>query len=222
MYFTNRSDAGQRLAEAVAPLAADRPVVLGLPGGGVPVAYEVARALGAPLDVLVVRKLGAPGHEELAIGAVGPGVTVIDDDLVAALQVPAAYLDRALARERAEVERRMALFSEGPVPPAIRNRTVLLVDDGIATGATALAAVRAARMLGATRVVVAAPVASAEAVRRLREAADDVVCLATPFDFQAVGHYYRDFGHVSPEAVRLLLGRARSGANPHVQPAVPD
>lgn len=221
MYFSNRCDAGRRLAARLVPYRADQPVVLGLPGGGVPVAYEVAKALEAPLDVLVVRKLGAPGHEELAIGAVAPGVTVIDDETLELLRVPPSYVERVKAREEAEVQRRMELFSDTGEPPVLTGRAVILVDDGIATGATTLAAARAARLLGAVKIVIAAPVVSPPALDRLRGAADAVEYLAAPAGFRAVGQYYEDFTQVAPEDVRALLKRARLEREAGLHPVDP-
>ena len=208
MVFPNRSVAGRWLAAELERYRSADPVVLALPRGGVPVAYEVAHALEAPLDVLVVRKLGAPGQPELAIGAVAPGVVVLDEEGLFLLSVPRAYLDRVVEQEREEVHRRSAAFRDTAWVTEIHGRTVLLVDDGMATGSTVVAAVDSARKRGATSVVVAVPVASPEAVRRVRARADDVVCLETPQEFFAVGAWYEDFTQTSDEEVRSILKRA--------------
>lgn len=208
MVFANRCEGGRRLAARLAPHRVREPLVLGLPRGGVPVAYEVAHALGAPLDTLPVRKLGAPGQPELAVGAVAPGVAVFEDALIALLRVSAAYLADARARETAELARLDDRLRDARPFPDLRGRAVILVDDGIATGATALAAVECVRARGAAHVTVAAPVCAREAVGRLRERADDVVCLDAPPDFGAVGYWYGDFTPTSDEEVRQLLRRA--------------
>jgi predicted phosphoribosyltransferase len=209
MVFANRREAGRRLAGLLTSYRAERPVVLGLPRGGVCVAYEVARELEAPLDVLVVRKLGAPGHPELAIGAVAPGVTVLDEETIRFLGVPRSYIEEVIQRERAEVEARVALFGGGAAPQ-VRGRTAIIVDDGIATGSTALAALKAVRQLGAACAVVAAPVCSVQARDLLLREADDVVCGFVPPAFGAVGYWYEDFTQTTDEEVRDLLARARS------------
>jgi len=209
MVFANRREAGRRLAQALGRYRDVEPVVLGLPRGGVCVAYEVAQGLGAPLEVLVVRKLGAPGRPELAIGAVAPGVTVLDEDSIRYLGVPSSYLEEVIERERREVEARVSLFGGG-AGPAVRGRTAIIVDDGIATGSTALAALKAVRQLGASSVVIAAPVCSVQARDLLGRAADEVVCLFVPPAFGAVGYWYEDFSQTTDEEVRDLLARARS------------
>jgi putative phosphoribosyl transferase len=174
----------------------------------VPVAYEVAHALEAQLDVLVVRKLGAPGQPEFAIGAVAPGVVVLDEETLFLLSVPREYVARVVERERREVSRRAAAFRDPAWAVEVGGRTALIVDDGMATGSTMLAAVDCVRKRGAARVVVAVPVASPDAVRRVRARADDVVCLESPAEFFAVGAWYEDFTQTSDEEVRLLLKRA--------------
>jgi len=203
--FADRVDAGRRLGQQLRDALGPSPdrLVLGLPRGGVPVAAEVARALGASLDVLVVRKLGAPGFPEVAIGAVGPdGVTLLQDHGRA---YDAAVVDRIRERELAELERRERAYRAGRPPLDLAGTRVVIVDDGIATGATALVAVRAARALGAAHVVVAAPVAASDAVEALRTAADDVVVLSVPERFWAVGEWYDDFRQTSDEEVVRLL-----------------
>lgn len=205
--FPNRSAAGRELASRLAGERLANPIVLALPRGGVPVGYEVAHALGIPLDVLVVRKVGAPYQPELAIGAVGHGATVLDQETIALLGVPEEYLQAALQREREDVERRTTLFRAGRPPLDLNGKTAVLVDDGLATGATAEAAVDVARHLGAESVVVAVPVASAEAVSRLSAKADKVICLATPAFFRAVGYWYEDFTPTEDAEVLQLLKR---------------
>jgi predicted phosphoribosyltransferase len=183
--------------------------VLGLPRGGVPVAYEVARRLGAPLDVFVVRKLGVPGHEELAFGAIAPGgVRVLAEDLLARLDMPSEWIEAIDARERRELERRERVYRGERPPPALAGRVVVLVDDGLATGATMLAAVRAVREQGPARVVVAVPVADPDVCERLGSIADEVVCVSTPRPMMAVGAWYEDFAQISDDEVRELLARA--------------
>ena len=203
--FSDRRAAGRALGAELAPLGLNDPVVLALPRGGVPVGYEVAQRLAAPLDVLVVRKVGAPGQPELAIGAVGRGVTVSDDDTLALLGVTREYFEAAAGQERLEVERRERMFREGRPPLDLHGRTAILVDDGLATGSTMLAAVGVARQLGAAQIVVAVPVAAREAVARLAARADRVVTLATPEPFAAVGYWYEDFTQTDDAEVRSLL-----------------
>jgi len=216
--FPNRCVAGRELAARLAGVRLHDPIVLALPRGGVPVGYEVAHALGVPLDVLVVRKVGAPDQPELAIGAVGQGATVLDRETIALIGVPDDYLQAAVARERLDVERRTALFRAGQPPLDLRGKTALLVDDGLATGATAEAAVDVARHLGAERVVVAVPVASEEAVKRLSAVADEVVALATPAFFRAVGYWYEDFSATEDAEVQRLLKVSRLERETHYRP----
>jgi putative phosphoribosyl transferase len=214
MYFTNRAEAGAALASQLASLSGTDVVVLGLPRGGVPVAYEVARVLHAPLDVIVVRKLGVPYQPEYAMGAIGEdGVRVVNRDVLARAQLTMADVDAVEVRERPELERRARVFRGGGAAVPLRGRTALLVDDGVATGATARAACEVARAHGAERVVFAAPVGSPSAYAALREVADDVVLLATPDRFFAVGQFYDDFRPVTDdEAVRLLEKARREQA----------
>lgn len=205
--YSNRTQAGQLLGEAVLERLGRAPaVVLGLPRGGVPVAVGVARALGAELDVLVVRKVGVPTQPELAMGAVGPGgVTVRNEDVLAMLPGAASRFEAVAAAERAEVARRERAFRGDRPPLVLTDRSAVLVDDGVATGATLRAAIAAARALGAARVVVAVPVASAEAVQMLEAEADEVICLEQPAYFMAVGQCYASFPQVSDAEVRTLL-----------------
>jgi len=208
--FRDRVEAGDVLAGQLGHHAGrDDVLVLGLPRGGVPVAARVARALVAPLDVFVVRKLGVPGHEELAMGAIASGgVQVVNEQVVDRLGLSEAVLRQAAQAEGRELARREQRYREGRGPPDLAGRVVILVDDGLATGSTMRAAVAAARRLGPTRVVVAVPTAPASTCQRLREEADEVVCATTPRPFRAVGYSYRSFPQTSDEEVRSLLRAA--------------
>lgn len=206
--FADRVDAGRQLARKLEPLRGQDAVVLGLPRGGVPVAFEVATALDLPLDVIVVRKLGVPYQPELAMGAIGEGgARVLDSRVLAATRVTADELAAIESRERAELEARVVRLRRGRDPVDLAGRIAVIVDDGIATGSTARAACAVARHLGAARVVVAVPVAPVEAVHGLPEA-DELVCLSTPPGFMAVGYHYRDFSPTSDEEVIVLLDTA--------------
>lgn len=198
--FLDRHDAGRRLAAHLEPYRDEHPVILGLPRGGVVIGFEVARALDAPLDALVVRKLGAPGFEEVAVGALAPGAIVLDQALLTRLGIPRTYLDDVIGREAAELSRRERLYRRRePVP--VEGRVVILIDDGLATGATAEAAVRSLRSRHPRRIIFAAPVCSSEGAARLREHADEVVCLECPARMQAVGQWYQDFAPTSDDEV---------------------
>jgi erythromycin esterase-like protein/predicted phosphoribosyltransferase len=207
--FRDRQEAGRLLAAKLTAYANRRDViVLALPRGGVPVAYEVARAIGAPLDVFVVRKLGVPGYEELAMGAVATGgVRVLNDQLVSRLGIPDHLIDAVAARERQELARRERLYRTGRPPLDVRGRTVILVDDGLATGATMHAAIAALRQLHPARIVVAVPTASPEACEEMKAEVDEVICAITPEPFQAVGQWYQDFSQTTDEEVHDLLTR---------------
>jgi putative phosphoribosyl transferase len=211
--FEDRAQAGRKLAERLMYLRGDHTVVLGLPRGGVPVAYEVARALDAPLDVLVVRKIGVPYQPELAMGAIGEeGVKVLDQRIMAEAGVTMAEFDEVERRERAELERRAGLFRGGRPPMSLSGKTAVLVDDGIATGSTVKAAARVARGLGASRVIVATPVAPADVVHGLSGDVDEVVVIDTPAHFYAIGQFYNDFSQTpDAEVTRLLDLAARHG-----------
>src|ERR1700732_2271777 len=207
--FRDRRDAGRLLAEKLAAYA-NRPdvLVLALPRGGVPVAYEVARGLGAPLDVVVGRKLGVPGYEELAMGAIATGgVRVLNDQLVERLGIGEQAIEAIAARERQELERRERLYRGDRPPLDVRGRTVILVDDGLATGATMHAAIDALRQQNPARIVVAVPTASPEACEEMKEKADDVICAITPEPFYAVGRWYHDFSQTADEEVGVLLAQ---------------
>lgn len=206
--FDDRAHAGRRLAAELADLAGrDDLLVLGLPRGGVPVAAEVARALQAPLDVLLVRKLGVPGHEELAMGAIAGGVQVVNEEVVRAAHVGREEFEAVAARERAELERRRAAYRPGP-PAEVAGRCVVVVDDGLATGSTMEAAVGALRAAGAGRVVAAVPVAAPEACDRLAGSVDRLACPVRPSQFRSVGAWYRDFRQVDDAQVAAALREA--------------
>ena len=210
MRFRDRTDAGRRLATRLGKYAErDDVVVLGLPRGGVPVAAEVAHAIGAPLDVFLVRKLGVPGREELAMGAIASGgVRVLNRDVVDQLQIPLRWIDVVAAREGEELVRRETAYRAGRPAPNVRGKTVILVDDGLATGASMKAAVTALRDLGPARIVVAVPVGAPETCQELAAIADEVVCAITPDPFYAVGSWYAEFDQTSDDEVRELLAEA--------------
>jgi predicted phosphoribosyltransferase len=205
--FANRHEAGVALARALAAYGG-RPdvVVLGLPRGGVPVAYEIARALRAPLDVFVVRKLGVPGYRELAMGAIASGdIHVLDASLIQSLDIPQAAIAAVVEDETRELRRRELLYRGQRPGVPLAGRTVILADDGLATGSTMLAAVRGVRRAAPARVIVAVPVGARQACARIQDEADDVICLRSPEPFDAVGLWYLDFSETSDQEVRLLL-----------------
>lgn len=210
--FIDRRDAGRKLATKMSHLADADPVVLALPRGGVPVGYEVARALRAPLEVMVVRKLGVPGHEELAMGAIASGgVRVVNEDVMRALRIPERALDAVAQRELIELERRERAYrGDRPMVP-VEGRTAILVDDGLATGATMRAAAIGLRQLRPARVVAAVPVGPPESCAELAHEVDEMVCYARPEIFLGVGRWYRDFAQTSDTEVRQLLGSAERG-----------
>jgi putative phosphoribosyl transferase len=212
--FQDRYEAGRRLARELGDYAGrDDVLVVALPRGGVPVGYEVARALGAPLDVMQVRKLGVPGHEELAMGAIASGgVRIVSENVVEALGIPERVIATVAAAEAQELERRERIYREGRLFPDVRGRTVILVDDGLATGSTMRAAAAALRSLGAARRVAAVPVAPRESCDAMREVVDDLVCARIPERFLAVGEWYEDFSQTSDEEVSELLRRGQRAA----------
>ena len=208
MRFRDRCEAGQLLAERLASLKGCQGVlVLGIPRGGVVVAAEIARSLGAPLDVFIARKLGAPHNPELAVGAVaGSGEVVLDERLITALGVPQSYLETEIARQRAEIERRMRVYRGDRTVPQFAGKTVVLSDDGVATGATMRAAIQALRRMDLRELIAALPVGAPDAVRELSDMVDRMVCLHVPTPFWAVGAFYVDFSQTSDEEVIQLLG----------------
>ena len=209
-YFRDRREAGQLLAKKLSPYA-NRPdvVVLALPRGGVPVAFEVANALRVPLDVYLVRKLGVPGYEELAMGAIATGgVRVLNEQIVNALGIPEDVIDAVASWEQQELERRERIYRGDRPPPDLQSKTVILIDDGLATGATMQAAVRALRQQEPARIVVAVPTAAPETCEQFKAEADEVICAITPEPFYAVGLWYEDFSQTTDEDVRELLAQA--------------
>lgn len=217
--FQNRREAGEKLAKELQNFA-DSPdaIVLALPRGGVPVAFEVAKQLHLPLDVLTVRKLGVPGYEELALGAIASGsIIVLNKKIVEELKIPESHIEAIAAREQKELERRERLYRGDTPLPNLNGRIVILVDDGIATGSTMKAAVSAVKQQGVKFVVVATPVAPPSSVREIRREADEVIALATPSEFMAVGQWYLDFSQTTDDEVRNLLKSAKTFNEP--QPA---
>jgi predicted phosphoribosyltransferase len=211
--FTDRQAAGRLLAERLLPLAGDDPVVVGLPRGGVPVASEIAAALGAPLEILAVRKLGAPHNAEYGIGAIAEdGSRVFDSEALAVLAISNGVLDEIVRRESEELGRRVAAYRGDRAPLALRDRTVIVADDGVATGVTDTVALRAIARQGPRRLVLAVPVCAPDALVRLQAEADDVVCLVAPPQLYGVGQWYCDFSQVSDEEVISALAASRSAA----------
>ena len=211
VWFQNRRDAGQKLSQKLSHYAS-RPdvIVLALPRGGVPVGYEVSRALHVPLDIFIVRKLGLPGQEELAIGAIASGgIRVLNEDILRMLPLPSELIERVAQRELQELQRRERLYRGDRPPPDVRDRTVILVDDGLATGASMRAAVQALRAQNPKRIVVAVPTAAPEACEAFEKEVDEVVCAITPEPFLGVGRWYEDFSQTTDEGVRLFLEDAR-------------
>jgi putative phosphoribosyl transferase len=210
MIYRDRTEAGQRLAAQLKDYA-DRPdvLVLALPRGGVPVAFEVAEALRAPLDIFLVRKLGVPGHEELAMGAIATGgVRVLNEDVVDYLRIPGEVIDAVAADELRELERRERAYRGDSPAPDVKGKTVILVDDGLATGSTMRAAAAALRQQQPARIVVAVPVSAPQTCDEYRMGVDEIICAVTPEPFYAVGQWYEDFSQTTDEEVRALLARA--------------
>jgi predicted phosphoribosyltransferase len=211
--FGDRRDAGRRLAELLLPLAEEHPVVVALPRGGVPVGREVADALGAPLEILSVRKLGAPHNPEYGIGAIAEdGTRVFDPEALAVLGISGGVLDAIVARETAELRRRVSAYRAGQPPLSVAGQTAIVVDDGVATGVTDTAALRALRRMGPRRLILAVPVCAPDSAARLRDEADEVVCLAEPVRLYGVGQWYRDFSQVTDAEVIAALGAVGNAA----------
>ncbi|HET7706924.1 MAG TPA: phosphoribosyltransferase [Thermoanaerobaculia bacterium] len=213
--FADRHEAGRALGRELQRKLGSRGdiIVLALPRGGVPVAFHVAEALGAPLDVFIVRKLGVPGHEELAMGAIASGgVRVLNQDVLRYIPVPQAKIDEVAASEQRELERREKSYRGSRPPLNVKGRTVIVVDDGLATGSTMRAAVRALRAMGPAAVIVAVPVAARQTCSEFKAEVDDIVCLRTPEPFDAVGLWYRDFSQTGDEEVHELLDRANAAS----------
>jgi putative phosphoribosyl transferase len=210
MVFQDRIDAGRQLAQALQPYRTDEMIILALPRGGVPIGAEIAQALHVSLDVLIVRKLGVPGHEELAMGALGPsGLTVFNDEVLQTQRwLSSADIDRVVARETEELNRRLRHFRGDRPFPDLQGKTVVIVDDGLATGATAMAAVQTVKTMLPARIILAVPVCAADSAERLRSTVDQLICLHCPDDFNAVGQWYQDFSQTTDaEVVNLLLHR---------------
>lgn len=215
--FRDRHDAGRRLAGQLAGLALDRPIIIALPRGGVPVAFEIATALRAPLDVVMVRKIGAPDNPEYGLGAVVDGAEpqlVINDEVQPLTPILQSHIEAEMKRQLQEIERRRRLYNGDRQPTPVTGRTIVLVDDGIATGGTVRAAITALRKASAGRIVLAVPVAPRDMLDGLREASDDFVCLAAPRNFRAVGLHYASFDQTSDDEVVALLEKARGPSSP--------
>jgi putative phosphoribosyl transferase len=210
LIFEDRADAGRVLAEKLLHYSEEDPIVLALPRGGVVVGYEIARALNAPLDVVVVRKLGAPGQEELGIGAIAPGgARVLDEQAVRWLGITESHMQQVIAKETEELDRRLRLYRGNRPLPDVKNRTAILVDDGLATGVTARAAIMSLRRQLPRRLVLAIPVCASDTAERVRAEVDDLVCASVPPYFRAVGLWYRHFDQTTDQEVIELLARAR-------------
>lgn len=210
--FADRTEAGRLLAQVIAEKRYTDPIVLALPRGGVPVAFEVARVIGAPMDLILVRKIGTPGQPELALGAVVDGEIpqcVVNKDIKTQAHVSDAELEREKQRQIEEIDRRRALYLQGRDRLSVSGKTAIVVDDGIATGATARVALRALRKAGPAKLVLAVPVAPAETLKSFSDEVDELLCLQTPDPFYAVGYFYRDFDPVSDQDVASLLAEAR-------------
>lgn len=213
MIFANRREAGARLAKRLLEFKDSNPVILALVRGGVPVAFEVAQALSAPLDIILVRKIGAPSQLELAIGAVADGPKpeiVTNDELIENIRIPANYIAEVVKRELGEIDRRRRLYLRGRARAEVEGKTAIVIDDGIATGATTRAALRSVRRQKPKHLVLAVPVAPASSLEALASEADEIVCLSTPEPFGAIGYFYQDFHQVEDEEVVALLGRSKA------------
>lgn len=209
--FKDRVDAGEILANKLSKYAAENPLVLGLPRGGVPVAFEVAKALKAPLDVFIVRKLGVPGHEELAMGAIATGdVRVLNESVIEYLHISKEAIATETRKEKEELKRRERVYRSGRDPVNVANRTVLLIDDGIATGSTIKAAIAALKKQKAGKIIVGVPVAPSSTIEELKKEVDDLVCISTPDLFMAISVWYDEFPQTTDEQVRELLKKAET------------
>jgi putative phosphoribosyl transferase len=219
-YFADRTEAGKMLAEALSIYSQETDVlVLALPRGGVPVAYEVAKTLAAPMDLWLVRKLGVPGQEELAMGALaGKDTRIFNQEIITLLNIDQSAIDNVISREQAELERRNSAYRQGRPPPDVKGKTIIIVDDGLATGATMRAAIASLRQAGAAKVVAAVPVGAVSTCAKVGKEADKLVCLYTPEHFYGVGQWYRDFSQTTDEEVMALLGRAATNAGRVVSP----
>jgi predicted phosphoribosyltransferase len=215
--FINRRDAGRTLAAYLSKYAGrNEVIVLALPRGGVPVAYEVAQALGAPMDLFLVRKLGTPGHRELAMGAIASGgIRVLNEDVVRWYSIPEAIIEHVVREEQAELERRERAYRDNRPAPDLQGRIVILIDDGLATGSTMRAAVQAVRERQPSRVVVAVPVGARETCAEIASCADEVICARMPEPFSAVGQWYLDFAQTEDEEVRDLLQKSLTAPHAH-------
>jgi predicted phosphoribosyltransferase len=205
MLFKNRSDAGRQLAAALQPLSLQEGIVIGLPRGGVVIAAEIARILNLPLDIIIPRKIGAPFNNELAIGALVEDTVLLNDDLISAYRIDPAYVQREIAKEKIEAARRLALYRQGKPPKILKNKTVIVVDDGIATGATMRASLKYLKLNHPKRLIIAIPVAPQESVQQLKNEGFEIVCLYTPASFFAVGQFYEDFPQTTDEEVIQLM-----------------
>lgn len=215
--FADRQDAGRRLATALLRFKDVHPVVLALPRGGVPVGFEIAERLAAPLDIILVRKIGAPGFEELAIGAIAEGTPierVLEHDTIRELEIPQDYLERQIARQSQEIDRRRTVYRQNRAPTGVNGGTAIVVDDGIATGATMRAALRVVRRQAPRQLVMAVPVAAPQTLEALRGEADEIVCLAAPEPFDAISLFYAEFHQLKDEEVTDLLARAAARRTP--------
>lgn len=207
--FLNRTDAGRQLSEKLKKYEPENPIILALPRGGVPIGYEIARELKAPLDVFIVRKVGTPWNPELGIGAVAPGVEIVDRESLQALRITDSEVQKIIKQEQQEVKRRQRLYRKDEAFPDISRKTVILVDDGIATGITTRAAIQAIKQLKPGKLILAVPVGPRETIKHLRTLVDDLVCLREPSDFYAVSAFYLSFPQVSDEEVISLLKEAK-------------
>lgn len=208
-FFQNRSEAGYKLAQKLTQYAREHPIILALPRGGVPVGYEIAQVLKAPLEILIVRKVGLPWNPELGVGAVAPGVKILDEDMLSQLGLRASEIEAIIKEEQEEVKRRQSLYHQHEDLEKITGKTVILVDDGIATGVTVRAALQAIKKLKPKKLVLAIPVGAADVIQKLNLLVDDLVCLEIPSFFQAVGAFYENFSQVSDQEVLILLRRLK-------------